>query len=253
MVFIPGLVSISFRPLSTDNLIAQMKANGLKAVEWGSDVHVPFGNLEAAEKVKKATEEAGILMPEYGSYYEIGVSDKNDIDGIVASARVLGAKVIRLWASNKCRYEMTDEYYAFCVEDAKRICAKYPDMMFCLENHVHSITDEYREALKFLVDVGMPNFRMFWQPNQNRSYEDNCAALKALLPFVYSVHVFSWETVNGKLERYPLAHFRDRWLGYLDILKDSDKENIFLMLEFMHDDKIETLPETAAELLSWLK
>ena len=40
---IPGLVSVTFRQLSPEDIIDITYASGLKAVEWGSDVHLPAG------------------------------------------------------------------------------------------------------------------------------------------------------------------------------------------------------------------
>lgn len=68
MRFIPGLVSISFRALSVGDIIGITTCAGLEAVEWGSDVHVPAGDIAAAEAAKKKTGAAGLSMPEYGSY-----------------------------------------------------------------------------------------------------------------------------------------------------------------------------------------
>ena len=39
-MWIPGLVSISFRNESPKAIIDASKAAGLRAIEWGGDVHV---------------------------------------------------------------------------------------------------------------------------------------------------------------------------------------------------------------------
>ena len=90
---------------------------------------------------------------------------------------------------------------------------------------------------------------MFWQPNQFLSHEENMEACRALLPYIQRVHTFSWEG-NG---RYPLADHADRWKEYMDILKESPNASMPLMLEFMHDNRPETLPETARTLLDWIQ
>ena len=87
---------------------------------------------------------------------------------------------------------------------------------------------------------------MFWQPNQYRDLSYNLDALKALLPYVESVHVFSWD----REKKFPLDGMESDWLQYLKLLKDAGVENY--MLEFMHDGSIESLPETAKTLKNWL-
>ena len=121
-----------------------------------------------------------------------------------------------------------------------------PDMLICLECHKNSVTDEYHTALRFLKDVDRPNLKMFWQPHQYRDLSYNLDALKALLPYVESVHVFSWD----REKKFPLDGMESDWLQYLKLLKDAGVENY--MLEFMHDGSIESLPETAKTLKNWL-
>ena len=55
-----GLVSVSFRKNSPEEIVKLMKKADLSFVEWGSDVHVPEGNERHAELVRRLTEQAGI-------------------------------------------------------------------------------------------------------------------------------------------------------------------------------------------------
>lgn len=43
-----GLVSISFRNRTAEEIIEAVKNAGLNAIEWGGDVHVPHGNVSRA-------------------------------------------------------------------------------------------------------------------------------------------------------------------------------------------------------------
>jgi len=248
MIFVPGLVSISFRSLTPERILALVKEVGLSAIEWGSDVHVPAGDLAAAERIRQTTLTQGLFMPEYGAYYVLGSDNATEREATIASARALGTPIIRLWATEKNRSSLTDDDYRAAVLDAQRLCAENPDLTFCLECHNHSITEDYRDALAYLDDVGQANLRMFWQPNQFRSHAYNLEALQALLPYVDSTHVFSWEGDR----HYPLSHHTDRWRDYLFILRQSPKSEMPLMLEFMYDHRPETLPATAKTLLSWI-
>ena len=249
MQWIAGLVSISFRPLSPEKIIEIAKAAGLSAIEWGGDVHVPFGEIETAQRVGEMTRSAGLSIPEYDSYYRVGLADHEDFTKAAATARTLGTDCIRVWAYNKNPDEIDEDTYAVIVADAKRMCEEAPDLTICLECHNNTLTSNYKSALKFLQDVNCENFKMFWQPNQLLSHDENLEACRALLPYIQRVHTFSWE---GK-EKYPLAQHTDRWQEYMDILKDSTNATMPLMLEFMHDNNPDTLPETARTLLDWIK
>ncbi len=242
-----GLVSISFRGLSVGELIAATKEAGLDAVEWGGDVHVPAGNIDIAAQTKAMTTAASLVGYSYGSYYKIGASPKEEFAAVLTSADALGTKVIRTWAYNKGSNKVTDEEYRSAVRDAQRICDMAPHKTICLECHNFTLTDDYRAALKFIHDVDRENFASYWQPNQYRSFEYNLASAEALAPLTHSVHVFSWEGDT----RLALEAHEDRWRTYIDVIKKHAPDAPF-MLEFMHDDRIETLSGAAATLSRWL-
>lgn len=244
-MFHTGLVSISFRGNTAEELIQAAKETGITAVEWGSDVHVPAGDTDRAAQVKALCEEAGIAIPEYGSYYYLGEAPET-FDDVLACAKALGTARIRIWGGKKSSDTLRTAEYAALVEDARRICDMAPDMTLCLECHKGSVTDEYHTALRFLRDVGRKNLKMFWQPNQFRDLSYNLDALKALLPHVESVHVFSW----NREQKFPLAAMEEDWKQYLTLLKTAGVENY--MLEFMHDNALESLAETANTLKNWL-
>ncbi len=253
MEFLTGLVSVTFRKLTPDEIITLSSACKLVAIEWGGDVHVPAGNAEIASAIGKMSREARFEIAEYGSYYRIGKSAPAEIAKVVSSADLLGTKTVRVWAFDKNFANTTKIEYENAVADAKRICENYSGLLFCLECHQNTLTEDYRDALKFLSDVDCPNLKMFWQPNQYRSHAYNLEACRTLLPYIRAVHVFSWESENGKTERLPLAAHADRWAEYLKILQNAPVDKLPLMLEFVHDDRPETLKKDAEILRGWVK
>ena len=242
-----GIVSISFRDKTPEEIICAAIASGLDSVEWGGDVHVPHGNKETAKRVRDLTESAGLAMPEYGSYYIIGTPEKVSFSDVLLSADTLGCEAIRVWPGMNCPSDsITNEQYRAFVEDARRICDEGKDHKICLECHPKSLTDEYHTAIQLIKDIDRENLLMFWQPNQFKPPSYNFDSLHALLPFIYSAHVFSWE----RDAHYPLEKGKDAWSEYINILSSRE---INYMLEFMHDNKIESLPEAARTLKGWLK
>jgi len=249
MNFVPGLVSISFRQLPCLEIIEKTKNAGLSAIEWGGDIHVPAGKAEIAAAVGAQTRREGLVISEYGSYYRLGASAPEEIDGVAACARALKTDTVRVWAFNKGSEDVMEEEYRRVVSDAKRICALYPDLTFCTECHNNTLTDDYNSNLRLLADVDMPNFGAFWQPNQFKSTDYNLESAKALAPFVKSLHVFSWE---GKT-MYPLDHHSEIWKKYLSVFaKSCAADSIYAMLEFMHDGSPDSLCKTAEQLRSFL-
>ncbi len=242
-----GLVSISFRGLTPEELLTAAAAAGLESVEWGGDVHVPAKDTATAAQVRILTREADICAYSYGSYYKIGATPEEEFAGVLASADALGTDIIRTWAYNKGSQEVTDAEYRAAVADARRICDLAEGKTICLECHNFTLTDEYHAALRFVRDVDRENFASYWQPNQYRDTAYNLAACEALAPLTRAVHVFSWD---GDI-RLPLVAQEKEWRQYIDIIRRHAPDVPF-MLEFMHDDRVETLLETAEVLKGWL-
>lgn len=88
-----GLVSISFRQHSVEEVARAARDAGLKAIEWGGDVHVPHGDIEAARRAADVSRECGLSCTHYGSYYRIGYSDPELFSSVLESARVLGVSL----------------------------------------------------------------------------------------------------------------------------------------------------------------
>ena len=109
-----------------------------------------------------------------------------------------------------------------------------------MECHGGTVTDCAEGTAALMDAVGSAHFRMYWQPNQFRTVEENlrCAALCA--PYTEVIHVFNWQ---GKA-KYPLAAAADVWRRYLACFP----ETIPLLLEFMPDGRIESLAAEAAAL-----
>src|SRR5262245_17804648 len=64
-----GLCSVTLRACSIDEVVAVAVGAGLECIEWGGDVHVPPGDLEAARRARSATSAAGLRVASYGSYW----------------------------------------------------------------------------------------------------------------------------------------------------------------------------------------
>ena len=69
-----GLVSISFRSNSVEEIAKAAQSAGLEAIEWGGDVHVPHGDIAAARRAAEISAKYGLKTVHYGSYYKIGYS-----------------------------------------------------------------------------------------------------------------------------------------------------------------------------------
>jgi len=235
-----GMVSVTYRNYSVDEVIAAVKDAGLDGIEWGGDVHVPHGDIERAEYTKNAMEKSGLETFSYGSYYRALESD--DFDAVMASALALGAPNIRIWAGKWESHEADEEKRAAITADIKRVCrlAAQKGLTVSAEYHGWTLTDNYDSAVRLFNDVNEENFRLYWQPNQFYEFEENVSVISKLLPMVSNIHVFSWEREN----RFPLRYHAERWQKYIDIIDSSEKTRA-LIIEFVHDESREALIDDA--------
>lgn len=257
-----GVCSISFRKHSIEEIVKAAAAAGLDGIEWGSDVHVPSGDTAAAAHARAVTEAAGLQCLSYGGYYRLGCGTQEEFDSLLACAEVLGVRDVRIWGGNKGSEELTEEEWGALIAEAK-CCAEKAQakgMVLSLECHNWTLTDDWHGAKRFIEAVDSPAMRMYWQPNQHRDEAYDLEALKELVGTVTNVHVFSWKynaefPKNSENDKLPLSAHEDMWQKRLNILEKQlrpDEEHSFI-LEFMHDDNIETLTETASVLTGWLK
>lgn len=239
-----GLVSVSFRKLSPKEVIDAVKAAGLKCIEWGSDVHAPCTDIARLEEIAQLQKEAGLTCSSYGTYFRIGKDATEDIHAYIKGAKILGTNILRLWCGDKPSVEYTEEelkaVYAQCRELAK--IALEENVILCMECHGWTLTDDAQSALRLMKAVDSPAFQMYYQPSQYRSFEGNIEYARLLAPYTHHLHVFNWEGDKW----YPMREHDglDKWKAYLECLPGPRT----LLLEFMPDNRVESLPEEANAL-----
>lgn len=237
-----GLVSVSFRPHTPEDILKAMQCAGLNYIEWGGDVHAPADDMEKVVQLPALQKEYGVACSSYGSYFRIGVSPLEELPPVVAAAKALGTNIIRLWAGNEGSAAYTGQkkeaFFSECHKIAK--IGAENDVIFCLECHNWTYTDTKETALELMTAIDSPHFRMYWQPNQFKSIEENIAYAKLLAPYTEHIHVFNWK---GE-QKMPLCEAIDVWKQYLSAF-DTNKT---LLLEFMPDGDIRSLEREAAAL-----
>ena len=237
-----GLVSVSFRQYAPEQILASAGEAGLRWIEWGSDIHAPYQDRETLEKLARLQREYGIGCCSYGTYFRLGMTPLDELDGYITAAGLLGTDTLRLWCGTKNAEEYTDEekeaLFAEC-RAAEQI-AKRRGVKLCMECHRGTLTHTKEAALELMAAVNSDHFRMYWQPNQHRTEEENIAYARLIAPYTERIHVFHWE---GKL-KLPLAPATDVWKRYLAQFPPYQT----LLLEFMPDGKIESLKTEAAAL-----
>ncbi|HEX6356256.1 sugar phosphate isomerase/epimerase family protein [Actinophytocola sp.] len=240
MSVVTGLVSVTFRQLAPEEIIALAVACGMRAVEWGGDVHVPVGDLARAEEVARQCADAGIAVEAYGSYYRA----TGDFEPVLDTTLALGATRIRVWAGERGSAEEPDR--AAVVDDLQRVAeiAGRHGVEIAVEYHANTLTDTLASAVDLFEKV--PALKPYWQPPVGSSLDDALEALPALTPV--TAHVFSWDDQGDRL---PLAAKAELWRPVLGQLAGMQGTR-YALLEFVRDDDPAVFAEDAATLREWV-
>ena len=229
-----GIVSVTFRQLSPTEILSLVKKAGLDGIEWGSDIHVPAGELSHAKKVGELTKKQGLEVFSYGTYYRIG--EKQDylpaFRNYLDTALALGTSHMRVWAGIQDSEKYTEEQYSACVAEAQKVADisnQYGIHLSC-ECHGGSLTNRPSASLRFVREVNRDNFHLYWQPNQFESVDYNKKGLSLTLPYVTNLHVFTW---NAQ-QRFPMKEGKEIWAEYMKLL--SGGRHNFLLEFVLQDD-----------------
>lgn len=247
--WIPGVVSATFRDRPADEVIRLAVQNGLKAVEWSENAHVMPDDPAGAAALRKATEDAGLAVAAYGSYYRLG--EYEDAEATfrksLVSASALGAPTIRVWAGVKPSCEADSAYRAKLAAEARLIAemAAKEGMVVAFEWHKNTLTDTNESGLALLEAAGHPAMKSLWQPTVALTPRERVAGIRLLGDRLVNMHVYSWP--DGK--RGPLN--AAEWAYYLDACQCGGSH--YALMEFVRDNTPEQFAEDAARLIGLIE
>lgn len=252
-MLLSGLVSVTFRKLSPQEIIALVREAGLHGIEWGGDLHVPHGDLDAARRVRDLTRQAGLQVAAYGSYYRAGKSEQDGLSfsRVLETARTLEAPTIRVWPGHEASADTPPEARRAIVDDLLRVAdlAAAAGLTVSTEFHGGTLTDTNDSAERLLAEAAHPALRTYWQPHNGEATPACVAGLRGVARHVSNVHVFHWWP--SAAERHPLAAGAARWSEFLGELRALPGER-YCLLEFVPDDAPADFLRDAATLRSWL-
>ena len=251
MSWTPGLCSITYRQLAPEEIVRLAVASGLKAVEWGTDIHAPPGDAARARELAGLCRDAGLACPTLGSYARATDSARSQpFEPLLDTAEALGAAAIRVWAG-ETGFAETGEAERQAVAEtvhgyAEAAAAR--GMRVALEYHPDTLTD-CRAGTRWLLEAAAhPALFSYWQPVPDQPVEDCRGDLDALGGRLAHLHVFYW---RGARERHPLAEGADYWARILAGRPVPPGGHAFL--EFVPGDDPGCLKAEAAALAGFLR
>jgi 3-dehydroshikimate dehydratase len=241
-----GLVSVTFRQLPPSQIIELVRQSGLQAIEWGGDIHVPHGEVKRAREVRQMTEQVGLKVSSYGSYYQAGCEENSaPFEEILATARELNAPTVRVWAGNQGSELADTDWREQVLEDSKRISAlaAAEGINIAYEYHEATLTDTPESACWLLNKVNLDNVRSYWQPPMGLDQAERLRSLQVILPWLSNLHIFN-QTGDAP---EPLIEGISEWARYMDIVNNLPGER-FGLIEFVKGDSPDQFLEDAEAL-----
>ncbi len=246
-----GLVSVSFRQLSPEEIIDLAVKCGLEEIEWGGDVHVPCGDLKRAREVGEMTRARGLKVACYGSYCRMTDEEANKgmLEHVVHTAYALGAPLIRVWAGKTGSAQATAAQRDEIVQNTRRMnaIAAGGRMDIAFEYHGGTLTDDVDSAEALLDAIGLERVGCLWQPPVGMSAQECVESIRRMGKYIRNIHTFSWHGT----ERLPLEEGAEKWRVCLDEIQKLPGDPAML-LEFVRGDDPSQLETDAACLKKWL-
>lgn len=251
---VPGLCSVTFRALPAEEVLRLAAENGLGAIEWGGDVHVPAGDIAAADRVARRSAEAGVACASYGSYLQAGDLSPGAIVATLDTAEALGAGNVRVW----CRYGpgpgAGEADRAAVADDLRRIAddAAPRRLTVSVEFHPGTLTETADSTRRLLAAVGADNLFTYWQPAPGADPDHLRRELAGVIGDLSHLHVFGWDADST---RRPLAEAESWWPPLLADARAGGRwpDDRVAFLEFVREDDAAQLATDAACVRRWLR
>ena len=172
---------------------------GFDGVEvWGQPPHTPRPyNQEYVSRVRKALLDHGLEVSMFGSYVRAGMENlKAEVKFALKMTKGLGARICRIWAGGRGSKAADKEYWSLVVRDLKEICKTGRDegVIFAMERHANTLTDEVDSTLKLLDLVGEENLALNYQVMEEHSTpEELKREMELLSDYIVNVHTFNFK------------------------------------------------------------
>ncbi|MCE5197935.1 MAG: sugar phosphate isomerase/epimerase family protein [Armatimonadota bacterium] len=203
----PGIASISLRKYDIFHALDLAAETGFMGVEISArPPHMPDEFDEYHTKlVRERLCSNHLAVPMVGSYARPCLPDfeQKSADAIKI-AKILGARVIRIWAGNREPYEASPEFRDLVVKSIREFAlrAEYAGMSLAVEMHAGTLCSIPEGVLRLIEQANVPNIKVNFQV-VNFLEPDLDRYIGMLGDYVVNVHAQNYKPSSvqpGKLE-----------------------------------------------------
>ena len=248
-MFIGGLVSVTFKDKTPEEVIRLCVENGLAAIEWSEKAHVTAGDIDGCRILGEKTRSAGLAVAAYGAYYhcESETDAESDFLQSLESAIAIGAPVVRIWAGKQGSAACGEDYFKLVAKNAALAAGmgEKRGIKVAFEWHRNTLTDTNESAEKVLAMANHPNLGSLWQPTPEIPFEKRADGIKMLGERLSHIHLYSWD---DERKRHPFDDegFFDKWRCYFSAV--NKPTDCYSLMEFVMGDTDEQFVHDAAAL-----
>jgi sugar phosphate isomerase/epimerase len=219
------------------NLLEPIAETGFKNVEvWQQ--HVLLEEIETVVGIKDAGDKLGVTFPIVGAYpklHLIGQDRQQEIDKLVQlvkRARILGAKVVKIFVGSKGSEELNKVEYERSVAFLGQLVTLADEHGLTVTGEMHKKTlfDSVASTLHLMESIASDKFGVCFQPYDFGSTD------QAVLDFISvagnTLHVHFQGKKNGRLD-----YLEHSDINYARLTKEliSHSFNGYLCIEFVKD------------------
>jgi len=244
-----GLCSVTFRNKDAEEVIELAHRAALHGIEWGGDVHVPPDTpLRRVQQIRRRTEEAGLSVASYGSYYfvlETERKNEHPFGKVMDIAECLGTNTIRIWSGGGHSKDASEFIFREAAERTIELAeaARERNLTLAFEFHRGGLTDTVESVMRLLNLIGQANVKCYYQTDQARNPAEAVCAIERLLPSLRNIHCFYYQEGKHRL----LEEGRHYWQPITQTLAAAGFDG-YLLMEFVKDNAEENFLRDASFL-----
>lgn len=236
-----ALCTIAFRERLLEYSLDLAAGVGFEGVEiWGREPHISEEyDKNRVAAAGRMVQERGLEVAVFGSYFRMGATSNDErleLKDVLQIAAGLGARVVRVWASDVGSDRADEATWARAIDEAGEAASRAAKMglRLAVEMHSNTLCDTGASTKRFLEAVASDHLGANYQASSKPRAETALERLELVKPWVLHVHAQNYAPLEAgpdRMERVALADGVIEYQPLLDLLRGSGYEG-YVSVEF---------------------